>query len=407
MNRLVCTSTDAIDPSRLPPPRRERGGPARVLFLHTTAVGFATTTASLEHYTGPRADIDAVHVRVVNPAWSRWFCAQLPFGTGGLDLRYLRHMLAARRHLRSLVGPGRPLPLDRFDVVHIMTQQRGAAVLDLKRPDVNTTGTKFAINLDATLVGRESMRGEARRGWAPDHAMEARTLQAADLVACASEWCAGSVERDCAAPRDRIVIHKPCARVPEIPRRETRTAGPINLLFIGGVWADKGGPLLLAWHQSRWADRATLHVVSGSAPRDDSARNVVWHGRVPHDRLLRELLPAADVLVVPTRWDTFLIAAQEAQAAGVPVVTTRTGAVPEVVRDGLTGFLCDAHDDAAYIRAVETLMNDPERRELMSITAREHAARDLSADVWHTHLLDQLVALADARPPTRRPARCP
>lgn len=406
MNRLVCKSTDAIDPGSLPPVRRAAGGPARVLFLHSTAVGFATTTANLEHYAGMRADFDAVHVRVVDPAWARWFCKQLPGGSGawGLDYRYLRHMLSARWHLRSLVGPRRALPLDHFDVVHIMTQQRGTAVLDLRR--VNPTGARFAINLDATLAGWESMRGMPRIAPRVDHWLEGRVLRAADMVACASEWCAGSAERDCGVDRSRVVIHKPCARVapapPGTPRG--REGGRLNLLFVGGVWGDKGGARLLAWHQARWADRATLHVVSGSAPTDTSARNVVWHGRVPHARLVGELLPTADILVVPTRWDTFLIAAQEAQAAGVPVVTTKTGGVGEVVQDGVTGFLCAAGDDAAYIRGVESLMNDPALHERMGRAAQEHAARDLSADVWHNHLLDQLVALADSRGVSRLPA---
>jgi len=406
MNRLVCNSTDAIDPSDLPPEHREPGAPARVLFLHSTAVGFSTTTANLEHYAGLRPDIDAVHVRVVDPAWSRWFCKQAPGGGGlwGFDYRYLRHMLAARWHLRSIVGPGRPLPPERFDVIHIMTQQRGTAVLDLKRPGANSTGAKVAVNLDATLANWESMRGHSRLAPRLDHWLERRVLNAADLVACASEWCAASVESELGVDRAKIVIHKPCARAGPSQPPTARADGKLQLLFVGGVWGDKGGARLLAWHQARWADRAVLHIVSGSAPTDPSARSVVWHGRVPHERLVGELLPAADIFVVPTRWDTFMIAAQEAQAAGVPVVTTRTGGVAEVVRDCVTGFLCDAHDDDAYVRAVESLLNDATLRQRMGRAARAHAAESLSADVWHNHLLDQLVALADGRPTARRPA---
>jgi glycosyltransferase involved in cell wall biosynthesis len=405
MNRLVTDSTARIDPADLPPARRSPGGPARVLFLHTTAVGFATTTANLEHYAGARPDLDAVHVRVVAPRWYRWVCRQSPVPIGELDFRYLRHMLASRRLIGSLVGPGRALPLERFDVVHILTQQRAAAVPRLTHPARNPTGTRFAVNLDATLPGWESMRGLPRLAPRLDHVMERRILQSADLVACASEWAATSAEHDSRVDPRRIVIHRPCARVtPSLCARE-RPAGVLPaLLFIGGDWKDKGGARLLAWHQARWSSRATLHVVSASAPRDDRARNVVWHGRVEHARLVNEIIPACDLLVVPTRWDTFLIAAQEAQAAGLPVVTTRTGAVPEVVRDAETGLLCGRDRDDEYIAAVERLLDDAQLRARMGQAAARHAVENLNADVWHNHLLDQLVALADGRPLTRTPA---
>ena len=419
---MVCTSTDAIEERQLP--GRTRTGPARVLFLHGMEVGFATTAANLEHYAGLRPDIDAVHVRLAMPGWLRLACTQFPVPVGELDYRYLRHMLFWRMYLRGLIGPGKRLELDRFDVVHITTQQRGLVVGDFLSPGQNPTGTKFAINLDATLRGWERMRGMKRLAPAIDWKMEGRILRSADLVACATEWAGRSCVEEYGVERGRVVIHKPCARMGvggggegEREREGTRLGEPgyprpgyakpgyplIRIIFVGGDWADKGGARLLRWHQARWADRAELHIVSGSAPVDASARNVVWHGRVAHATLVGDLLPRMDVFVVPTRWDTFMIAAQEAQAAGVPVVTTRTGGVDECVADGATGFLCDEREDAQYIAAVERLMGDAALRTRMGEAARVYARVDLSADVWHNHLLDQLIALADGRAAARVP----
>jgi len=405
MNRLVCTNLDGVSSGDLPPTSRAPGAPARVLFLHGMEVGFATTAGNLEHYAAGRADIDAVHVRLSPPGWLRLACRQFPVPVGELDYRYLRHMLFWRMHLRTLLGPGRMFPLDPFDVVHITTQQRAMVIRDFERPDRNPTGTKFVVNLDATLRGWEAMRGLVRLAPPIDWSMEGRILRSADMLACATEWVAGSAAGEYGVEPTRIVIHKPCARI-SLGNVENAPRKLFNILFVGGVWKDKGGARLLRWHQERWADRAVLHIVSGSAPQE-ATRNVVFHGRVEHEKLLGKLLPAADIFVVPTKWDTFMIAAQEAQAAGVPVVTTRTGGVPECVADGVTGFLCDRHEDAAYIRAVERLMDDASLRERMARAGRERARVDLSPDTWHNHLLDQIVALADRRPIRRWPAAIP
>ncbi len=401
MNRLVCTSTDAIEERQLP--GRTRAGPARVLFLHGMEVGFATTAGNLEHFAGLRQDIDAVHVRLAMPGWLRLASRQFPVPVGELDYRYLRHMLFWRIYLRGLIGPGKRLPLDRFDVVHITTQQRGGIIGDFRTPGQNPTGTKFAINLDATLRGWEGMRGMKRLAPTIDWNMEGRILRSADVVACATEWAAASCEQEYQVARERVVIHKPCARLETTARTKEPIPPLIRMIFIGGNWADKGGARLLKWHQERWADRAQLHIVSGSAPTDVAAKNVVWHGKVAHDSLVGELLPRMDLFVVPTKWDTFMIAAQEAQGAGVPIVTTRTGGVSECVADGVTGFLCNETNDAQYITAVERLMADSVQREKMGRAASEHARVDLNADIWHNHLLNQLVAAADGKPPKRTP----
>ena len=371
--------------------------------MHGLEVGFATTTANLIHFAQDRPDIDAVHVRLAMPRWLRLACKQSPFPIGELDFRYLRHMLFWRTHLRTLLGPGKKFPLDRFDVIHITTQQRALIVEDFRLPGRNPSGTKFAINLDATLRGWERMRGLRRLAPKLDWSMEGRILRSADMLACATQWAADSCTQEYGTDPARIVIHKPCARVDRLPAaadsaERTAPPAPARILFVGGNWADKGGQRLLDWHQSRWADRSELHIVSGSAPKHAAARNVVFHGAVPHDDLLRDLLPTMDLFVVPTKWDTFLIAAQEAQAAGLPVVTTRTGGVGECVQGGVTGFLCDRASNEQYIAAVERLLADVALRQNMGRAAREHAQRDLNASIWHNHLLNQLVALAAARP---------
>jgi glycosyltransferase involved in cell wall biosynthesis len=110
-----------------------------------------------------------------------------------------------------------------------------------------------------------------------------------------------------------------------------------------------------------------------------------------------------DIFAVPTKWDTFMIAAQEAQGAGIPVVATRTGGVAECVADGVSGYLCDHENDGQYIAAIERLIEDRALRQRMGRAGREHVSRNLNAGVWHNHLLDQIVATANGESVARLP----
>ncbi|MDP6084484.1 MAG: glycosyltransferase [Nitrospinota bacterium] len=82
-----------------------------------------------------------------------------------------------------------------------------------------------------------------------------------------------------------------------------------------------------------------------------------------------EVMAALDVLVIAsTRTDGIPQAGLQAMATGVPVVGTRVGGIPEVVREGETGLLVEPGDSAALARAVERLLADPARRERMGKT---------------------------------------
>lgn len=407
MNGLICTNLDvgsAAAQAHIPADRGRAPAPAepvRMLFINGQELGFGTTGRMLQQYTEARPDIEAVHYSVVMPAWLRLACAESPVRAikfSGADLHQMRMMVAWRL---LLAGELRRLHPERFDVVHFMTQQR-ALILPRLRSSLPPR-IRLIVNSDATAPGWDRAFEYHRLAPTPNIGAERRIFHAADAVACASQWVADSVMGDYGVPASKVWLHKPCARLPagvspRQPDAHVRRAAAgdrkLRLAFVGNAWVRKGGPRLVAWHQSRWNDRAELHVVSAEAPADRSARSITWHGRVEHDRLIREVLPSIDLLVMPTMEDTFLIAAQEAQAVGLPVVTSNLAGIPEVVLHERTGLLCPRRDDAAFIAAVERLMDDSELLTRFSAAAATHAAENLSADRWHGGLLDQMVALA-------------
>lgn len=79
---------------------------------------------------------------------------------------------------------------------------------------------------------------------------------------------------------------------------------------------------------------------------------------------MADVYAAADVVVNPARFaEPFGRVAAEALMAGRPVVATRVGAIPEVIRDGLDGLLVDPDDAGALATAIIQLMDDPARAE--------------------------------------------
>jgi D-inositol-3-phosphate glycosyltransferase len=114
----------------------------------------------------------------------------------------------------------------------------------------------------------------------------------------------------------------------------------------------------------------------------------------------REDLPqwyrAADLVVVPSYSESFGLVALEAQACGTPVIATAVGGLRTAVADGISGVLVDGHDPKAWSSVISRLLQEPQRRVLLSMGAVEHASHfgwDVTArgtlDVY-----DQVISVA-------------
>jgi len=83
----------------------------------------------------------------------------------------------------------------------------------------------------------------------------------------------------------------------------------------------------------------------------------------------------ADVFVCPSQWDEpFGLVNVEAMAAGVPVVASARGGIPEIVKDGINGFLVKReHDPAAFAKPMLDLLTHPEMARTLGINGRKKA----------------------------------
>ena len=83
---------------------------------------------------------------------------------------------------------------------------------------------------------------------------------------------------------------------------------------------------------------------------------------------------AADLIVVPSYSESFGLVALESQACGTPVVATAVGGLRTAVADGISGVLVDGHDPKAWSSVIARLLQEPQRRVLLSMGAIEHAS---------------------------------
>jgi N-acetyl-alpha-D-glucosaminyl L-malate synthase BshA len=114
-------------------------------------------------------------------------------------------------------------------------------------------------------------------------------------------------------------------------------------------------------------DRPEAHRLARELGLD---RNVTFMGKQDH---VERLIPKMHVLLMPSQMESFGLGALEGMACGVPPVATRVGGLPELVTDGVDGFLEPVGDIAAQSRRVIELLTDEKRHQSMAEAARRTA----------------------------------
>lgn len=128
--------------------------------------------------------------------------------------------------------------------------------------------------------------------------------------------------------------------------------------------------------------------VADRAGRADLAGRVELTGRVAD---AAPYLAEADLFVLTSAAENCPLALLEAMASGLPVVSTRVGGVPEVVRDGVDGLLCPADDPDALRSALRRLTGDPALRVRLGASARRRVLDGYTLD----HCVDRLLETYD------------
>jgi glycosyltransferase involved in cell wall biosynthesis len=263
------------------------------------------------------------------------------------------------------------------DLVHAHGLRAGLVAAAARRA-AGSRGVPLVLTLhNALLEDGGPLRGLLRRG-------ERTTIRAAALVLAVSGDLAANARR--AGARDVRVT--PAVAPPRPPAVRTRAEvraelgladGRPLVVAIGRLHPQKGYDVLLD-AVGRWAGRKPLPLVAiaGDGPLHDDLAARIGAERLPVVLLGRrddvaDLLGAADVCVLPSRWEGSPFTAQEALRAGTPLVATRTGGLPELLGNG--ALLVPAGDADALAAALTGVLSDPARARALVEAGSAQAAR--------------------------------
>jgi len=112
---------------------------------------------------------------------------------------------------------------------------------------------------------------------------------------------------------------------------------------------------------------------------------------------LQALLREADLYALPTRADSHAIASLEAMAMELPVITTPVGGVPDVVEEGVTGYLVPKDDPSALADRIRALRDDRSLRLRMGAAGRKRVAASFDARTVAATVIDVLKRAAASR----------
>ncbi|MCH1883747.1 glycosyltransferase [Agrococcus sp. ARC_14] len=142
-----------------------------------------------------------------------------------------------------------------------------------------------------------------------------------------------------------------------------------------------GAVLVLAGDATPGSERflESLHDLARELGVERRVRHI---GSLERDALA-QLLDAADVVVVPSRSESFGLVPLEAAATGTPVVASRVGGLVESVVDGETGILVDGRDPMDWADAVGSILDDDDLQVELGLAGRRAASRRDWQDVAH------------------------
>jgi glycosyltransferase involved in cell wall biosynthesis len=198
--------------------------------------------------------------------------------------------------------------------------------------------------------------------------------------------------------------------------RANKTGLPakVRLLFIADDFVGLGGEVLLdiMRHNPRLADSCEVHIVVNRSTASTYLKpaflprnvQVYTYGQPRHEPT--ELYAQADICVLPSQKPVSPSLIAKAMAAGLPVVATRLGGLPELVRDGQSGVLVEKGDTVGLVQALMALIDDPARRQELGEGARRVAEAEFDAAANAHKILTFMKQLtAEARAGSGQPAR--
>jgi len=324
------------------------------------------------------------------------------------DLSAARRLYRNKAHLHAIVSANRiqdALNLGRMfgilryqDIVHCNDfSGRYIPLIALLRALSRTRlvfGYRTAGNEPSNFLARAAYRYlfiQARRYW--------------DAIVCPSKYQARSLKEDYGVhSADLTVIPNGVDLDLYKDAGSVKLEGMPSILFVGHLEPTKGADLAIRAFQlfNERVPASRLHMVGGGrndAKYKELARELRveektrFHGRIQRERL-PQIYKGADICLFPSRFEAFGNVLLEAMAAGKPIVATRIGGIPEIIKNGRNGLLVEANPHA-IAAGLSELASDSELSKRIEI----NNSQDIRRYTWdrmakrYVNLYEQVVRM--------------
>jgi glycosyltransferase involved in cell wall biosynthesis len=238
------------------------------------------------------------------------------------------------------------------------------------------------------------------RSIAEAHTITSQAFQRASMLIFSSVWAAQSAIKDYSINVEKVHVIPFGANIEQAPDSQIVTAKPrsphCKLLFVGVDWWRKGGDIafetLLCLEKQ--GIEAELIICGCKPPRAITHKHLqvipYLNSNDPQQRqALAELYAQADFLLLPTRSDCTPCVFCEANAFGLPVITTNTGGVTSVIKDGINGFALPYHARSeVYAEVIAHTYHNIQLYTELRRTSRDMFDTYLNWDAWGLSMQD-------------------
>lgn len=374
----------------------EETRPLRLLVIDEGVLGHRTLKAQLEAVLETLPGVEATMATVPPPGrLGRLFTRKWIRGSDA-DLQALRWRLRWSWQGRKLLKRHR----GKVDVALINTQALGLLAKGAMRE------LPTILSIDATVGQFTALEYTPHDRWTPRQLrlmrrLERRALKAGAAAMPWTGWNAAALESEYDLDDLQAETIHPGLDAgwwgEAAARRPRERSGPMRVLFVGNDVGRKGLPTLIE-AVATLGDEAVLDVVSGDEIEERDFVTV-HRGVTAGSERLRELYSEADVFALPTHADAVPWAVLEAMAAGLPVVASGVGAIPEML--GSAGETVPPDDPEALAAALRRL-SDPERRRRLGEAGRERIHENYDNALQTPKILALAKQVAEARAGGRR-----
>jgi len=283
------------------------------------------------------------------------------------------------------------------DAAFILDRRMGGPVMSVWRT------VPFVLSTDMTPVLWERQRTIAEQRDTPALSLPARLGRRLARVAYMRAYrilpwstvVRDSLVKDYGIPEDRITVLPPGINLRRwsAPDRSSTSERRLVVLHVSIDFVLKGGDVVLELAREAEFKDIEFHFVTPSEV-GPVPENVVIHGSLkPNSEPLQKVYEEADVLLLPTRADTFSIVTLEAMASSLPVIATDVGGMRDLIEDGRTGFLVPSGDLEALRDRLRRLRGDAGLRIRMGQEGRNRAEAHFDL---HRHVETVMTLLGEA-----------